>query len=99
MSTKGKKILITSETHETLIVRQGGHAAQLAFCDQCGSETEMLTLDAASAVSGIRTRAIIGLVETGRLHGQETAAGAVRICVTSLIDVSNGNRGEKNESS
>lgn len=75
--------MITTETHEILIVRNGRESIR-GFCAECGRESEMLNLDSAVLLTKIGTREIFRLVETGKIHSLETTNGLLLVCRNSL---------------
>lgn len=79
-----KKILITTNEHEVFIVRRGGEKTFSGFCEICGDEVEMLTLDQSVARSGKRTRELIRQTEARVVHSSETANGHLLVCARSL---------------
>lgn len=84
MSSKSKKILITTESHERLIVRQTENQSFRAFCSGCGKEVEMLTLDAVTSEMGIRTHELLQLIEENSVHSLEIESGHLLVCLNSL---------------
>ena len=83
---KIKKIFITTNEHEIFIVRRGAEKTLSGFCESCGEEVEMLTLDQAVAQSGTRTLEIIRQIESGAIHSTETENGHLLVCRRSLKD-------------
>lgn len=83
MTKKTKKYLITTETHEIFIVRNGRETIR-GFCRECAAEVEMLNFDAAVTVSGKPAREVFGLIASGAFHSLETASGHLLICRNSL---------------
>jgi hypothetical protein len=81
---KAKKILITTVTHEVLVVRRGRTKTTRGFCPPCGAETEMLELNQAATVSGMRLRELIREIENKSFHSTEDANGRLLICAESL---------------
>lgn len=84
MAEKSKKILITEENHEFLIIRNDLPKIH-NFCLNCEKEVEFLNLDSASMQTGIRTREIIHLIETEKIHWIESDKGQLFICKNSLL--------------
>jgi hypothetical protein len=84
MPSKSKKILITTESHERLVVRQTENQIFWGFCSDCGKEVEMLTLDAVTSNTGIRTRELWRLIEENLVHSLEIESGHLLICLNSL---------------
>lgn len=85
MTTKAKKILITTESREVWIVRRGGKRSLRGFCPRCDAEVEMLPLREAVSLVGVSSRAIHRWVESGSVHFAETPDGMVLICRASLV--------------
>jgi hypothetical protein len=83
MNSKAKKLLITTETHEVLIVR-GITSAFRGFCGKCEAEVDTVTLDTAVSVSGISGREVIRHLAADGIHTLETANGYLRVCRNSL---------------
>ncbi len=81
-----KKILVTTEEHEIFIVRRGAEKTLSGFCETCGDEVEMLTLDQSVARSGKRARELIRQTESGAIHSTETETGHLLVCRRSLKD-------------
>lgn len=87
MPAKAKKFLITTETHEIFIVRRNGRDTVRGYCGFCGREVEMLSIDAAVIVTGIRSLELFKLLESERVHYVESTQGHVLICEPSLKQV------------
>ena len=83
MMPKAKKYLITTETYEIFIVRRGLQIIH-GFCSECGKEVELLNLDSAVSLTGIRAREIFRLIENGEAHSLETTGGQLLVCRSSL---------------
>lgn len=58
------------------------------LCPVCLCEVEILTLDQAISLSGIRTGDLVRLTESGRVHAIETTIGHLLICKGSLSELS-----------
>jgi hypothetical protein len=69
------------------------------LCPVCSREVEILTLDQAISLSGIRTGRLVRLTESGNVHAIETTFGHLLICRESLsaLDIPQLERGN-NES-
>jgi len=80
MTTKGKKLLITTKSHEILIVRGNRNTTIRGHCPTCKSEVDMLTLDAAVRVSGISGREVVRRIAANEIHFSETASGDLLVC-------------------
>lgn len=81
--TNAKKILITHESHERVVVRPIKNTLR-GFCNACARETELLTLDESVSSVQIPAREIMRRIETGAIHSIETAQGHILICRPSL---------------
>ena len=94
-----KKILITTESHEVFILRTDKRDHAYGLCRDCGREVEILTLDQAISLSGIRTGELVRLTEANRIHSIETSMGHLLVCKDSLDEMC-ANKAEevKNES-
>jgi hypothetical protein len=88
---KKKVTIITSETHEVLVVRQLPRSPIHAWCSGCSAEAEMITPADGALVSGVSARTIYRWVEAGSVHFAETAEGLLLICQQSLAETC-GNR-------
>ncbi len=74
---------LTVERHEVRVIRRGRGALRIQ-CRECGGEAPLVTVEEATVLIGISSRAIYRLVEGGRLHFTETADGGVLVCLASL---------------
>ena len=81
---KAKKILITTVTHEVVIMRRCRMSTIRAFCPPCGAETQMLELNEAGAFYGAGERELIRQIENNALHSIEGSNGRLFICEVSL---------------
>jgi len=84
MTTKAKKILITTESHEVFVVRRGEEKSWRGFCPRCTTEVELMTLDTAVSVSGHTTRELLRRAESGAVYAIEPRAA---ICSSALTVV------------
>ena len=80
-----KKILITTETSETLIFRQA--TPRRVWCEACGAEAEMVAPEIAARVAGMRARTVYRLIEAGGIHFAETPDGSSLVCLKTLTQV------------
>jgi len=69
-----------------------GRTRRLApvWCGACSAYVDMVPPDVAAVAAGVSARAVFGWVEAGRVHFNETAEGALLVCLNSLpeaIDV------------
>jgi hypothetical protein len=83
MSNKKKKYLITTQQREIVVVHKKS-AAFFKYCECCQEKVEMLTLDAITFQTGMRTREIFRLIENQSLHSIETERGHLLVCRNSL---------------
>lgn len=93
MPGNSKKILITTASQETIIVRRSGRKKSRAFCPGCAKQVEMLTLDEAVSAVERRARAIIRQLESGAIHSIETPSGHLLVCSISLQEFYQGKDG------
>jgi hypothetical protein len=88
MPSKSKKILITTESHEVLIVRHIENQIFHGFCVECTEKVEMRTLDAITSEMGIRTRELLRRIDNNSVHSMEIESGHLLICLNSLKEKS-----------
>ena len=81
---------MTYRRSETLVIRTGITRAVSGRCPRCPAATELLNMDSAVDLSGIDTRHLFGLTETGMVHSVEAASGHLLVCRRSLEDVLQG---------
>ena len=81
------KTEITIETHRLLTIKRGSRH-QLAWCEECGEQTQMAPADEAAILAAVSPRAIYQLIEERELHFVETPDGMVLICLKSLANLS-----------
>jgi|SRR5688500_15923294 len=89
MSSKAKKIHITTESREIFIVRMNGKDTIRGYCESCAMEAEMFDLNSAVSFSGLGARDLIRQIAEGTIHSSEVASGHLLVCRNSLkkIDV------------
>ena len=75
---------ITIETHETTIIRVSTRQTANAFCEICRTTHKHFSVRRAAAVLRLSETAIFRLVEGGKVHSTENAAGALLVCSNSL---------------
>jgi excisionase family DNA binding protein len=80
-----KRTIITSETHEVLIVRRPHASAIPLWCSDCAEQVEMLTPEEAAAVANVSTRKIYAWIESQRIHHLELPTEDVLICMRQLL--------------
>jgi hypothetical protein len=84
MASKAKKFLITTVSHEVLIVRASRRPTVRGFCPNCEAEVEMLTLDSAASVSERPGREVVRQIADDEIHSVEAANGRLLVCRNSL---------------
>ena len=72
------------ETRRTIILRRHGERGATRLCPLCAPDVGMVTPEAAAGVAGLTARAVYALVESGRVHFEETPDGLLLICLNSL---------------
>ena len=83
--TKAKRIVkLTVETERTLIFRSRS-GRRVAWCEKCGAEVEMVTVDEAARAAGVSELTICRRAEAGSFHYIEDAAGRLFICLNTLL--------------
>lgn len=85
-----KRILITTESFETFVLRVNRRGRAFGHCIQCDREVEVLSIDQAVTMSGIRTSDLMRRIEAKEIHGVETESGHILICSETLAE--NGGR-------
>ena len=81
--TNAKKILITTESHETYTLHINSKKGAVGHCDKCDARVEVLSLEQAVSVTHIHTRDLVRLVDTAQIHAIETNTGHYLICSAS----------------
>jgi len=81
--TAHKRTEITIETDQILIIRR--RRALLVWCQQCGSQVDMVDLGEAEALTGVSGRVLRGCAEAGKWHVQEGQNGGPLVCLESLL--------------
>ena len=75
------KIVTETERKFSIAVRR---APVRFFCARCDASAEMLSINEAANRSKKIWRAIVDLIESGKLHSTETEKGEIYICARSL---------------
>ena len=88
--TNAKKILITTEKREFIVIHRSATDVAQHTCDLCPTEQAMLTLDEAIDLTGISTLSLVQQLTSPGIHSYETPAGRLLICRESLQKFSNG---------
>ena len=81
--TNAKKILITTESHETYTLHINSKNGAVGHCAKCNAQVEILSLEQAVSMTEIHTRDIVRLVDTKQIHAIETNTGHYLICSAS----------------
>jgi hypothetical protein len=79
-----KKILITTDSQEVVVIRKGTESPPTGFCTICPDEVPLLTLDDAVSVARVSTIVLVHHLEAGLIHGSESTDGRLFICPESL---------------
>lgn len=79
-----KKILITTESHELLVVRRRGSTHPRHICPICTTPGCGLTLDEARDYTCLSGLELIREIEIGAVHAYEIAGGPLLICQKSV---------------
>lgn len=87
VTTKAKKILITTESREVWRIRQGTKNSERRYCSECAQEVDFITIAGALAISRVGSRQIHRWIESGCVHFAETLEGSVLICPYSLAEL------------
>lgn len=74
---------ITVETESLVVIRRA--KTVLAWCPECLSNVESITLDVSSLAQPATSAQIREWLATGRLHLWQPVDGTAQICVTSLL--------------
>ncbi len=82
-----KKMLITTDSFErySITVRSRKHA--IGRCPACRHDVELMNVDEAVSVTGIRTSELIRRTETNEIHAIETDSGHLLICARSVHEL------------
>ena len=76
---------ITIETERVAVVTTRREIVP-SWCDGCAAEVELIGSREAAALAQVSERTIHHWVDAGRLHYSESPAGALYVCVASLVD-------------
>jgi hypothetical protein len=82
---KRKRLSIRTETRELLLIRRHAIPGRIAWCHQCQTEVDWLSLVEITDLKGLKARELFRLVETEAVHFHETPEGHLFICLNSLI--------------
>ena len=76
-----RRVQIVVETEQRLVLRKHG-SAPAVVCARCS--VPLVLAEEAVAATGLSSRVIHRLVETGEVHFAETPAGALLVCLNSF---------------
>ena len=83
MNHMKRRTEITIEIDRVLVFSQ--RTNHNAWCADCDAEASLITASEAAALAGTTVHAIFRRAEAGTLHASVTHAGALLICLTSLL--------------
>ena len=83
MAETRKRMEVTIETETTVVLRRGA-GESLAWCEDCGALSLMLTPREAAIFAGVTTSLIYAQIEDGSLHLKEQPDGTLVVCARSL---------------
>jgi hypothetical protein len=81
---KKKITIVTSETHEVLVVRRAAEPEFRRWCPLCSLDVDMFTPPGAAAMLGTSTREIYRQLEAGEIHFSEEPGMPLLVCGNSL---------------
>jgi hypothetical protein len=84
MSRISNKLLITTEKHEIIRVRQTGHMLIRGFCSVCKERVDLLTLEAAAMLCGLTGRELICRIGSDAVHTVDAPDDPLFVCTRSL---------------
>ena len=80
-----KKIQLTVETHELLVISRTKGSTQ-GWCNECAEDVPLIRPEEAAVLAGVSPRTIYRRVEAGFVHFAESPEGWLLICLSSLLD-------------
>lgn len=80
---KSKRAKLIVETERLLVIHS--RSGIKSWCEACEAEVRMVKVEVAASAAGLSQRTIFRQIETGRLHFRETQAGALLVCLNSLL--------------
>jgi hypothetical protein len=83
---KRRTEIIVETERVILIRRRRREQGAWLWCEACGAESLMLTIEEAARMLGATSRQVFRWAEAGRLHWRESEEGALLICRTSLLE-------------
>jgi hypothetical protein len=78
-----RRLKITVEKERFLVLRHEQEVEQ--WCEECGAMVNMIRPAEAAAVAAVSDRTIFRQIESRRVHFNESQAGAVLICLNSVV--------------
>lgn len=81
---KEKKILITRQRFERIVIRQSGSSGEDFACPVCGEQEVMLSIEKSALVYEVSIRSVFRLLESGQIHFAELPSGQLLVCMASL---------------
>lgn len=84
MAAKTKKILITTERRERVVIRSFGGGPKKEFCPMCDAESSFVEIDAAAGP------ALVDGVASGRFHSRPAEDGRLLVCLRSMAPTNTG---------
>ena len=76
---------LTVETERTFVFSTR-NIRQPWWCEQCGAQVVMASVEEAATVSGLKEMTIYQSIETRSVHSVEDKSGRVLVCLNSLQD-------------
>src|SRR5947207_14684317 len=92
-----RKMITRVETHSLIVVRTAPRQLNL-WCEECGTNTAMVTAGRAAEMTNTNLRAIYVEVVRGQLHVVEKVTVELLICSASLLGVAKSSRKTESES-
>ena len=80
-----REIKIIVETERTIEL-SGASVADENWCEACGAQARIISVEMAAAIASLGSGAIHHWIKSGEFHHQRTAAGILRICQRSFIE-------------
>jgi excisionase family DNA binding protein len=77
-----KRTEITIEIERVVVIRR--QLPVRAWCQPCGAQVVMITVDEAAQLVRVSARTLYRWVENEKLHFTETAEGGLLICLNSI---------------
>jgi hypothetical protein len=83
-ATWRKRTEITVETDQLLVIRRW--RSRRSWCPVCGREVEVVGVEEAVAITGVREPLLAGIAGDRRWHCCEAPDGSARICLDSVLN-------------